>query len=81
MHAPSIVRVPHPRRCRGPHSPRGSVASRRRNILKNVEAPDTLTLRYTIIQCVLATDLALGPRYIAAFESRTKRPEFGHDVS
>ena len=52
----------------------------RRNILQNVAAPDTLTLRYTIIQCVLATDLALGPRYIAAFESRTKRPEFGHDV-
>lgn len=54
--------------------------NRSRNILKNLTTADALTMRYTVIQCVLATDLSLGPRYIAAFESRAKRTDFGHDV-
>ena len=54
--------------------------ARRRNVTSRLSDPDAQTFRYTVIQCILATDLALGPRFITAFESRSRMADFGRTV-
>lgn len=49
------------------------------DVLARMEPEAKKDVRLTVIQCVLATDLAQGQRYYAAFTTRANAHDFGED--
>uniref|UniRef100_A0A7S1C4N6 PDEase domain-containing protein n=1 Tax=Bicosoecida sp. CB-2014 TaxID=1486930 RepID=A0A7S1C4N6_9STRA len=49
------------------------------DVLGRMDDEQKKHMRFTVIQCVLATDLAQGQRYYASFKARTSGDDFGSD--